>query len=150
MTTIACNTKTMACDPESGHVYKNGRLLGSLRKDGYLKTNAFGKQWLGHRLVWFMTYGNVPDIIDHINGNRSDNRISNLRASSKSLNGENRKGPTSKNKLKTLGVTKHGKGFHAAIRINGKQVHLGTYPTVELAQEQYLAAKRLHHEHNTL
>ena len=120
------------------------------RADGYLTIRHKRKNWLAHRLAWYLYTGTLPECVDHVNGIRTDNRLSNLRASNKRLNGENRKGPTIKNKSGFLGVTKHGPGWHAAIRINGKQTHLGTYNTPEEAYHIYLEYKRQNHKHNTL
>ncbi|ARC38619.1 HNH endonuclease [Paracoccus yeei] len=60
------------------------------RSDGYLSGSIFDKRFLAHRVVWAMKYGEWPkDQIDHINGNRSDNRISNLRDVPNIENGKN-------------------------------------------------------------
>lgn len=56
------------------------RYVGSKDKDGYLRIRAYSKQYLAHRVAWYLYYGKWPDtILDHINCNREDNRIMNLR-----------------------------------------------------------------------
>ena len=68
---------------------KNGN--GSLDKDGYLIIKIKGKQYKAHRLAWLYEFGSFPNTnIDHINGIRTDNRISNLRAVSQSVNAKER------------------------------------------------------------
>jgi len=51
-----------------------------------LEINVFGKKTRGHRLAWFLTYGYMPKIIDHINGNKKDNILSNLQYISNIVN----------------------------------------------------------------
>jgi hypothetical protein len=91
-------------------------------------------------------------VMDHINGNRADNRWCNLRMVDYSINNQNKRRATSRNSLGILGVSpvaKNGK-FLAQIKYGGKQRRLGEFATPELAQAAYLAAKRQHHEGNTL
>lgn len=57
---------------------KKGASVGWL-DGGYLKTKVNRKKIPVHRLIWFMVYGHMPEIIDHINGDTTDNRIVNLR-----------------------------------------------------------------------
>src|SRR5260221_8009897 len=57
---------------------------------GYRRISIDRKHYEAHRLAWFMTYGRWPEKqIDHINGNRSDNRIANLREANKAQNNRN-------------------------------------------------------------
>jgi len=64
-----------------GHVYlkKNNRRIGSRHCRGYLETSINGQRWLVHRLVWFLVNGNEPAMIDHIDGDKLNNSIDNLR-----------------------------------------------------------------------
>ena len=65
--------------------------LGSLDKDGYLIIKVKGKQFKAHRIVWLLNYGEFPKTeLDHINRNRLDNRIENLRLADRELNCRNR------------------------------------------------------------
>lgn len=64
--------------------------VGTVRKDGYIAAAVKGKQYLLHRLAFFYVNGYMPVEIDHINGIRSDNRISNLREVDHKENTRNR------------------------------------------------------------
>lgn len=68
--------------------------------EGYLKTKVNGRKIPVHRLIWFLVYGEMPNVIDHINGDTSDNRIANLR--NVDITGNNRN--TKVNRLNTSGL----------------------------------------------
>lgn len=88
-----------AFDDDSGEFYwevptsvrvKKGDLVGTLRSDGYISTQFYGKNYKVHRLVWLWHHGCLPKhTIDHINGVRHDNRINNLRDVTDAVNGAN-------------------------------------------------------------
>ena len=93
-----------------------------------------------HRLAWLYMTGSWPaDEIDHINGDRSDNRIENLRVATPSENQHNQKS------VKGFYFHKRDKKFIARIKADGKQIHIGHYETEELAREAYLEAKAKYH-----
>lgn len=94
-----------------------------------------------HRLAWFMTYGEWPKEIDHVNGNCADNRISNLRLADRSTNSANqRKHRYGKNPFKGVTFERRGQKWVARIQKNGKQTHLGSFQTVEEARLAYIKA----------
>ena len=67
-----------------------GATAGALRKDGYLQITLHHKLYLAHRLAWFYITEEWPsEQIDHINKNKSDNRLCNLRLATNKQNGEN-------------------------------------------------------------
>ena len=84
---------------EFASTYNNRRVTGSvagtISSQGYLvisnwsTSRSKSHQFRVHRIIWFLNYGEVPRMLDHINGNRSDNRIENLRPTTHSLNGRN-------------------------------------------------------------
>ena len=118
---------------------------------GYVYINVFGKMYRAHRLAWLYMIGCFPiDDIDHKNGKRSDNKFENLRDVTRSINMQNQRKTRSKNGSGYLGVHKNRKSFHAKIKIDGKQIHLGTYKTPKLAYSAYLKAKREFHAGNML
>lgn len=134
---------------------RNSKLIGTQAKcldvSGYVQVNIAGTLVKGHRLAWLLHYGSWPDgHIDHINGIRNDNRISNLRDVSNQLNAQNQRSGSRPNSTGFIGVhvsrCSDKKRYRAKIQFNGAQIHLGGYPTPELAYEAYVNAKRKLHE----
>jgi hypothetical protein len=119
---------------------KEGADVGTIQH-GYKKATIDKEQIKLHRLAWFITYGVWPSgQIDHIDGDKLNNKISNLRDVSMSVNMQNRYAIRRKENDLPYGVTRNPKGkFLANIRI-------GTYDTVEEAAEAFMRAKRLIHE----
>lgn len=123
-----------------------GRPAGSFNKDGYRKIQIDGESHLAHRLAWLYVHGEWPaERLDHKNRNKADNRIGNLRISSPSLNSQNRACADADNQIGLLGVRARGRRFVAAITVDKKIQHLGTFNAAEMAQAAYLAAKRQVH-----
>lgn len=104
-----------------------GSPAGVIRRDGYLQIGFHGQAYLAHRLALYISSGIWPEFVDHINGQRSDNRLTNLRIADASLNAQNRAGPNKNNPLQLLGVARNHKGFRAAITVNGVVLRLGTF-----------------------
>ncbi len=132
----------------SGKCIAVGKMAGYTTPEGYLSIGYDNKLYLAHRLAWFITHGRWPDKqIDHINGNRSDNRIANLRDVSRSANSQNLRKAKSNNKIGLLGVSwgKRNKKWTALIFVNGKKISLGYFSDPLDAHNAYLQAKRKHH-----
>jgi hypothetical protein len=124
-----------------------GKLANAKDRMGYVCLKVNGKMHKAHRLAWAFVYGEFPEKhIDHINGDPSDNRLCNLRLADRKLNMQNQRRARSDNATGVLGVRKNGSGYRAEIRVDGKRINLGTYPTTELAHIAYVDAKRKHHE----
>lgn len=73
----------------TGHIIKDNE-VGSKRKDGYVSVFIDNKSYLAHRVCWFLHFGYWPKYIDHINGIKNDNRLSNLRECDHNQNCKNR------------------------------------------------------------
>lgn len=121
--------------------------VGTINTNGYVQFNLCRKSILGHRVAWLLTYGVWPDgEIDHINGDRADNRLSNLRLATRAENMRNR-GVNRNNKVGLKGVGRIGKKWRARIMRNGKTFHIGVFESAEEANDAYArAAERLHEE----
>lgn len=112
--------------------------------NGYAATSILKKTVPMHRIIMARILErplNPGEEVDHINGNRLDNRRSNLRLVNRSQNAKNRKA-SSKNKSGYLGVRKHPKykRWYAYITSNKVQHYLGSFDTPELAYEAYCRA----------
>lgn len=119
-----------------------GEEVGSVSNAGYILVALKGVKYLTHRLIWKMHYGEEPrSIIDHINGIRTDNRISNLRQATWSLNSANSK-KRSNCQVPYKGVSRNGNCFAARIFKDGKVTRLGYFRTPEEAHAAYVAASK--------
>jgi hypothetical protein len=119
---------------------KKGTVAGTLHAKGYTQIKVMGKIYRAHRLIWIYHKGAIAVTlqIDHINRNRSDNHINNLRLVSQNENQWNRNG-------KGFAWHKASNKYQAQIQCNGKLRYLGLYETVESAREAYLKAKEKYH-----
>lgn len=125
-----------------------GKKLSSF---GYVRVGIDGVVYQAHRLAWLYVHGCWPSgQLDHINGCRSDNRISNLRDVPQTTNMQNIKVARKDNKCGLLGVSTNGKKWSARIHVDGVAKHLGTFETKELAHQAYIEAKRLFHSGCTI
>lgn len=132
--------------------HKAGEIAGTHHPDGCVHIGLNHTTWKAHRLAWLYVHGAMPTgVIDHINGNRSDNRIANLRDVTQSVNLQNMRRAKSTSKTGFLGAVplKNGR-FAACLVVDGRNKQVGVYPTPELAHQAYVAAKRQLHQGNTL
>ena len=118
---------------------------GTNQHTGYLAVKVDGKKHLFHRTVWIWHHGDITDglQIDHRNGNRTDNRLENLRLVTPRENQQNR-GLHKMNTSGFIGVTwnKKYKKWHAKIKFNYKTIHLGNFENKTDAANAYLEAKK--------
>lgn len=126
-----------------------GKVAGNRMSNGYIMIETCGSRYLAHRLAWFFVTGEWPSgHLDHIDGDPSNNRISNLRIASASQNAANKR--RSRNNTSGFkGVHLDGSGrWRAAIKVDGKRTYLGSYDSPEDAHRAYVeAAERLFGEY---
>ncbi|MEJ5030049.1 HNH endonuclease [Comamonas sp. MYb69] len=126
---------------------------GCSRGDGYTVVSISGRFFYAHRLAWLYIYGNMPSgIVDHIDGNPSNNSIGNLRLVDKRGNAENMQRATRASKTGYLGVYLRSdtRRFATQIKADGKRHSLGCYASAEEAYAAYLKAKRELHPRGRL
>jgi hypothetical protein len=130
----------------------SGKIAGTRHSNGYWQINIGGSIYLSHRIIYYIHYGNVPDSldIDHIDGNRDNSRIENLRLATRSQNLRNSASLRGVVDLAGVSFDKRRKKrpYYARIRVDGgRVVNLGVFKTPEEAHEAYCrAAKDLHGE----
>lgn len=150
---LARARQALTYDSEAG-VFRwvaSGKKAGSPNAYGYQSIQFERRHYMAHRLAWLLTHGAWPvGVIDHLNGDRSDNRLVNLRDVSIKANLQNQRAAKCTSHLGVLGVSKNRAGFRARIRVADRQIGLGTFKTLEEASSAYLTAKRKLHAGNTL
>lgn len=154
MLTQARLKELFSYDPETGVFLRikprkdKGHAVGSVTHYGYLSVMIDYKAYKVHRLAWLWEHGDFPiSCIDHIDGDRLNNRIANLRQATHKQNNQNRRYAIDRSSTGTLGVYKgYNGGFKTQISVDGKQIHLGRFKTLEAASEAYKTAKRQYHE----
>jgi hypothetical protein len=144
-------------NPETGVFTRNvrtsnsvqvGEVAGCVMNKGYVHIVVDGAPFLAHRLAWLHQHGDWPTgMIDHIDGDRTNNAASNLRQVTNSLNCQNQRKAKRSNVTGLLGVApgRTPGTYRACIYVNRRQLHLGTFKTPEQAHAAYIAAKREHH-----
>ena len=142
----------VAYDPETGiftrlvrtaNSTRVGDIAGGVMAIGYRIIKIDGRPYRAHRLAWLYMTGDWPvDGMDHINGARDDNRISNLREATQTQNGQNQ-AIHCNNKCGFMGVDWHrasGK-WRSQIGFEGRLKHLGLFDSPDDAHAAYVAAK---------
>lgn len=127
-----------------------GREAGGPDGQGYRVLMVQNYCVRAHRVAWALHYGKWPEgFIDHINGNRSDNRISNLRDVTNALNLQNSHKPQKNSSTGFRGVFLDRRRGRFTVELSANRVRhrLGSFSTAEEAYAAYLAAKALYHPH---
>lgn len=141
--------------PETGQWSRNIRrgrqwpgpiTLRVTHKTGYLHLRLGKKSFLVHRLAWLYVHGVWPSgDIDHVNGDKTDNRLCNLRDVDRRTNLQNARKARSDSKTGLLGAHPRKGKFISVIKDRGKTIQLGVFATAEEAHEKYLQEKRIRH-----
>ena len=150
--------KCLSYDKDTGHfiwLESSSRANGHQKDDradkqrsgGYYRVKLSGKVYYAHRLAWFMSYGTWPEgQLDHKDGDKSNNRLSNLRLATPVQNSTNQKTPANNTSgVKGVHWIKKKKRWQAQITNNGKQIRLGYFVNFDDAVEARKAAEQIYH-----
>jgi len=134
--------KGFTYDEVTGKIYSRfGREITRKNK-GYIDINIYLDKktyhLLGHQFAYYIKYGKVVEYIDHKDGNRSNNRINNLREVTHQQNIFNIKS--------VKGYTKSHNRFRAKIVLDNITIQLGRFNTEDEAKQAYLNAKKIYHK----
>ena len=145
--------KLLRYNPETGEFWRKRKTrgcqfdspMGNTSNLGYRRVwigGRSGRSYQAHQLAWLYMAGEFPVLdIDHINGDRLDNRFENLREVSRSINLQNSLVCRSDSAVPYRGVSKNKHRFGARIVVEKVQHWLGTFDTPEEAHQAYLSAK---------
>ena len=130
-----------------------GSVAGHSSRRGYVMVRVLNRIVCAHRVAWLLQTGAWPvHEIDHINGQKGDNRFANLRDVSRSVNHQNRTSARRGSKTGLLGARYSERRGHyfSEIKAADGYRYLGSFHTAQAAHEAYVAAKRQLHEGCTL
>ena len=116
---------------------RKGDIAGCINGNGYRQLRFEGKIYLAHRVAYFLEHGHCPSCLDHIDGNRLNNRPSNLREADGYQNGRN-KGLAKNNTSGVKGVAGYKGRWKASIKVKGETFFLGYHDT----KEEAIAARK--------
>lgn len=141
--------RNLSLDADTGHIRwtaggRNGHRAGTKDKYGYRIIHVDGKQYYAHRIAWHLFHGKWPEgSLDHINGDKDDNRLVNLREACTREQSRNKPMP-SNNKSGVVGVfrDKPTGRWRACIGVDGDTVYLGLFDDLSLAIEARSAAEK--------
>ena len=111
-----------------------GAMAGSIHKTGYRHITWMNKINKAHRLIFMLHYGYMPKEVDHINGNRSDNRLENLREVTRSQNQYNKAPQQNASGIRNVSWHKKSKAWVVRITMKGKTVFQQYFKDIELAE----------------
>ena len=132
-------------DPHTGKIYGvKGKEIKNKCNNGYVRLKLWTPhkqyQLKGHQYAWYIVHKEIVEQIDHINGDKSDNRIENLRAVTHQQNQWNQTKAKGYSFYKSMGK------YKSQIQVDGVKKHLGYYINEEEARQAYLEAKEQYHQ----
>jgi len=127
--------------------FKIGSKVGSVCERGYARTKINGKGYLVHRLIYLMHNGFIPEFIDHIDGNKNNNKIENLRPATRAENYWNVPARKTNNlsKIKNVHWNKSSEKWAVVIKRNKKTHYCGLFKDLELAELVAIEARNHYH-----
>lgn len=134
----------VAYNPETGELryVVSNKVAECITSKGYLRLKVRGQEILAHRAAWALTHDSWPtQFIDHINENKQDNRLCNLRLVTHSENLQNQGRPTKRSSTGLRGVSRSRTKFKVHICKDGVNKYIGTFDTLVEAGEAYERAK---------
>ena len=133
-------------------LYRGGKakicaIANSKDSKGYIRIQINKERNSAHRLAWLYMYGKFPEFyIDHINGNKIDNRICNLREATTNQNQYNRKAPINNTSgIKGVYFDKSRSKWVAELKANNKKIFIGRFNSIELAEIAINNARKQYH-----
>jgi hypothetical protein len=144
-------------DKETGNFFRNvpvanikaGLVVARPAKNGYVRMHIDGHLYYLHRLAWFYEHNEWPIAIDHIDGNKQNNKIENLRSATYGQNMQNTSAKTkAASGFKGAYFHPKTKNWQSKIMLDGKTKSLGYYKTPEEAHQAYIDGKNKFHTFN--
>ena len=135
-------------DYKDGVLYwqKTGKKAGTLHHTGYTQISVNRKLYNAHRLIFMLHHGWLPEVIDHIDGNRANNKIDNLRPASWSQNLQNMKlRPTNKSGCKNVSWSKEKCKWVVQLNVNKQRRFVGFFDDLEFADLVATEARSKYH-----
>lgn len=122
-----------------------GTVAGALQSDGYIQVKIHNRPMLAHRLAWAIHYGEWPQFVGHVDGPRSDNRILNLRSTSRQICQRNQKRHRSNTSGRTgVSWSRVRAIWTAQIKIGEKSFYLGSFSNFDDAVAARIEAEKRH------
>ena len=137
-----------ALEYKDGFLYwkSNGKRAGTTTSQGYIRIHHGENFYLAHRLIFFLHHNYLPKEIDHIDGNKSNNEIKNLRAATTIQNQQNaRRRKDNVSGIKGVHLHKKTGKWCAQLKVNGKPKHLGLFSEPEAARKAVEMARQQFH-----
>jgi hypothetical protein len=129
---------------------KSGDIAGTMSPQGYIVVRIDRANFMAHQIAWVIETGAWPlETIDHIDGDPSNNRFSNLRQATLAENQQNLKiYKNNTNGFPGIYFSKKDKLWKARVQVRGKRMFIGCFKNPEDAYAAYLSGKAKHHEFN--
>lgn len=124
-----------------------GKMAGWVGDQGYAKININGKAYSAHRLIFMFHHGYMPNQVDHVDGDRGNNRIENLRAATHEQNAQNAKLRCNNTSgIKGVSFNARRKKWIVQLRCNRRHVYVGGFDDIELAELAAVEVRDLYHK----